>query len=107
FFIEAMFSNNNLSNGKRLSIEVLCSDVVIYAPMNGETIRLIRENPGMERVLQGMDGSLSLGIRDTRGMYHESADQKKELDHLQELIYDRSYDALMLVCPVFGDNNQS
>lgn len=106
-FIEAMFSNNDLSSGKKLSIEVLCSDVVIYAPMNEGTKRLIRSNRDMEIVFQGMDGSLSLGSRDTRGMYHESADQKKEFDYLQELLYDRSYDALMLVCPVFGDNNHS
>lgn len=104
-FINATFTSNNLNGGENLSIEVLCEELVIYAPMNAEVIRIVRENKRMEQVLQGMDLKLSLGIRDTRGMYHESADQKKENEHLQDLLYNRSYDALMLVCPVFGDTN--
>jgi hypothetical protein len=104
-FINAVFSNNNLSGGENLSIEVLCAELVIYVPMNAEVIQIVRGNWQMEQVFQGMDLKLSLGIRDTRGLYHESADQQKENEHLQDLLYNRSYDALMLVCPVFGDSN--
>lgn len=104
-FINAIFTNNNLSGGENLSIEVLCAELVIYAPMNTEAIQSVRGDKRKENVLQGMDLKLSLGIRDTRGMYHESADQQKENEHLQDLLYNRSYDALMLVCPVFGDAN--
>lgn len=106
-FIQAVFSNNNLSSGDNLSIEVLCAELVIYAPMNDEVIRIIRSDQEMKQVLEGMDSKLSLGIRDTRGMYHESADQQRENEHLQDLLYNRSYDALMLVCPVFGDTNHA
>lgn len=106
-FINATFTSNNLSGGEKLSIEVLCADLVIYAPMNAEVIQIVRADKRMEQVLQGMDLKLSLGIRDTRGMYHESADQQRENEHLQDLLYNRSYDALMLVCPVFGDTNHT
>ncbi len=106
-FIKSLFTNNDLVNGNRLSIEVLCTELIIYAPMNDEVKQFISSNSEMACIFEGMDGKISLGIRDTRGMYHESADQKKETEYLQELLYDRSYDALMLVCPAFSDNNHA
>lgn len=104
-FINAMFSNNNLHTNQQLSIEVICSELVIYAPMNQEVTKIIRSNEKMVRVFEGMDRRLSLGMRDTRGLYHEGADPKVENERLQELLYHNTYDALMIVCPIFGDPN--
>jgi hypothetical protein len=106
-FIGALFSNNNLSNNGTLSIEVLCDELVIYAPMNKEVIQIANENYKVRKALQGIDLKLSVGVRDTRGLYHESADQQKENEYLQDLLYNRSYDALMIVSPIFGDTNNA
>jgi len=106
-FIDALFSNNNLSNNGTLSIEVLCDELVIYAPMNKEVIQIANDNYKVMKALQGIDLKLSIGVRDTRGLYHESADQQKENEYLQDLLYNRSYDALMIISPIFGDTNNA
>ena len=44
-FINAMFTANNMQAGQRLSLEVLCSEIVIYVPMNKVFSKLIEDNP--------------------------------------------------------------
>lgn len=105
--ISAMFTSNNLRKGETLSIEVFCSDIVIYAPMHPKILEMIKRDDTSNKVFMGKDGKVSIALYDTKGLYHEDASDDANLDYFTELLYSINYDALMLVCPLSGDTNES
>ncbi|UII56541.1 hypothetical protein LS684_03395 [Cytobacillus spongiae] len=105
--IKAMFSSNNLRKGENLSIEVFCSEIVIYAPIHKKILEIIKTDQKAQTVFMGKDGSISIALYDTKGLYHEDSTDEGNLEYFTELLYSINYDALLLVCPLSGDTNES
>ncbi len=105
--IDAMFSSNDLRKGDNLSIEVLCKEIVIYAPIHKKILELIKSDEKSNKVFMGKDGTVSVGVYDTKGLYHENSTDEGNLEYLTKLLYSINYDALMLVSPLSGDSNEA
>ena len=69
-FISAMFTANNIQAGQKLSLEVLCSEIVIYIPMNKVFSKFIADNPVTSKVFRDSLDHIVFGTLDTRGLYH-------------------------------------
>lgn len=106
-FIDALFSSNDLRNGGKLSIEVLCSEIVIYSPIHPKIAEMLKETEATRKVFTGMNGKVSLGLYDTRGLFHADSTEDDNFEYMTELLYSISYDGLMLVCPLTGDTNEA
>ncbi len=105
--IDAMFSSNDLRKGETLSIEVLCKEIVIYAPIHRKILELIKSDEKSNKVFMGKDSTVSIGVYDTKGLYHENSTDEGNLEYLTKLLYSINYDALMLVSPLSGDSNEA
>lgn len=104
-FIEAMFTANNLQEGERLSLEVLCEQIFIYAPMNDAVKTIVESNTAMKNIFTDEYGNITLGIFDTRGLFHTGA-KVDNGDYLNEMIYNGDTDAIAMVVPLQGDPNE-
>lgn len=105
-FVDAMFTSNDLRSGENLSLEVLCSELVIYVPLHETIADIIKSKETSRRVFSGKDGLISIGLFDTRGLYHKNSSDNENSEYLTDLLYDIRYDALMLVYPMAGDTNE-
>lgn len=105
--IDAMFTSNNLRKGENLSIEVFCKEIVIYAPMHKKILELIKSDVKSNKVFMGKDGTVSIAVYDTKGLYHDNSTDEGNLEYFTKLLYSINYDALMLVCPLSGDSNEA
>ena len=106
-FVDAMFTSNDLRKGDRLSIEVLCSEIVMYTPIHEKIAEMIKSKENTKNVFMGKDGKIAIGIYDTRGLYHTNSGDEDNFEYFTELLYGINYDALMLVCPLTGDTNEA
>ena len=105
-FINAMFTANNMQAGQRLSLEVLCSEIVIYVPMNKVFSKLIEDNPLTSKVFRDSNNNIVLATLDTRGLYHSDNKDDENVDYCSELLYKGDVDAIAMVVPLEGDTNE-
>ncbi|MCD1261377.1 hypothetical protein B5M42_021480 [Paenibacillus athensensis] len=113
-FAKAFFTNNDLQKGKRLSIEVLCEEILIYMPMNSAlemnfVPNEMNENyvdKELQQAYGTFDGHYSFSLEDTRGLYHNSEDDEAEKANLRNFLYNKQYDALLVVLPLVNNPNQ-
>jgi hypothetical protein len=105
-FIINMFSANNLQAGENLSLEVLCGEIYIYAPINDRVVKMIESDEKACRVFKDAHGEVAFGIYDTRGLYHADNKDDDNKDYLSELLYQGETDALAMVVPMQGDSNE-
>lgn len=105
-FISAMFTANNLQAGQRLSLEVLCSEIVIYVPMNQAFSKMISENPLTNKVFRDSNDNIVFATLDTRGLYHSDITEDDNSDYCSELLYKGDVDAIAMVVPLEGDTNE-
>lgn len=105
-FIEAMFTANNIQAGQKLSLEVLCSEIVIYVPMNKTFSKLIEENPTTNMVFRDSLNHIVFGTLDTRGLYHADNTDDENEDYCSELLYKGDVDSIAMVVPLEGDTNE-
>lgn len=105
-FIDAMFTSNNLQEGERLSLEILCSQIFIYVPMNQAVKEIIEKDVNASKVFMDEHGEYTFGILDTRGLYHSGVLNDDNEDYLNELIYRGDTDAVAMVVPLQGDSNE-
>lgn len=105
-FIGAMFTANNLQAGQRLSLEVLCSEIVIYVPMNQTFSNLIVDNPLTSKVFRDSHNNIVFATLDTRGLYHSDITEDDNDDYCAELLYKGDVDAIAMVVPLEGDTNE-
>lgn len=105
-FIINMFSANNLQAGENLSLEVLCGEIYIYAPINDRIVQMIESDEKASRVFKDAHGEVAFGIYDTRGLYHADNKDDDNKDYLSELLYQGETDALAMVVPMQGDSNE-
>ena len=104
-FIKAMFTANDLQNGERLSLEVLCGQIFIYTPMNKAVKNIIANHINASQVFMDEHGDYTFGILDPRGLFHTGEDDANG-DYLNELLYQGDTDAVAMVIPLFGDTNE-
>ncbi len=105
-FIGAMFTANNMQAGQRLSLEVLCSEIVIYVPMNNVFSKLIEGNATASKVFRDSRNNIVFGTLDTRGLYHSDNTDDENVDYCSELLYKGDIDAIAMVVPLEGDTNE-
>lgn len=105
-FIKAMFTANNIQAGQRLSLEVLCSEIVFYVPMNKLFSKLISDNPITSKVFRDSNDNIVFSILDTRGLYHADNTDDENVDYCSELLYKGNVDAIAMVVPLEGDTNE-
>ena len=105
-FIAAMFTANDIQGGQKLSLEVLCSEIVIYCPMNEKIADAIRKKPLASKVFRDSFDNIVFGILDTRGLYHADNTEDENSDYCLDLIYKGDIDAIIMVVPLFGDSNE-
>lgn len=105
-FIGAMFTANNMQAGQRLSLEVLCSEIVIYVPMNKLFSKMIEDNPVTGKVFRDSHNNIVFGTLDTRGLYHSDNTDDENVDYCSELLYKGDIDAIAMVVPLEGDTNE-
>lgn len=105
-FIKAMFTANNMQAGQRLSLEVLCSEIVIYVPMHKSFSQLISDNPVTSKVFRDSNENIVFAILDTRGLYHADNTDDENVDYCSELLYKGDVDAIAMVVPLEGDTNE-
>lgn len=105
-FVAAMFTANDIQGGQKLSLEVLCSEIVIYCPMNEKIANAIRKNPLANKVFRDSFDNIVFGVLDTRGLYHADNTEDENNDYFLELIYKGDIDAIIMVVPLFGDSNE-
>lgn len=108
--INAFFTSNNLREGEQLSIEVFCEEIVLYAPLNQDVAQVLKQygNRFLDR-----HGYITIAFLDTKGIFHSNHEvdilnEYENLDesHFNDLLYNHDYDALLFVCPLFGDANE-
>ncbi|EST52183.1 hypothetical protein T458_24555 [Brevibacillus panacihumi W25] len=107
-FILAFFSNNNIQQGKKLSVEVLCDEIVIHLPMSKpvrEAIEADKINHPVRSVYENLNGYYNFTLIDTQGLYHSSADENTEQERLENMLYRARYDALICLTPMHGNPN--
>ena len=104
--INAMFTANNMQAGQRLSLEVLCSEIVIYVPMNKVFSKLIEDNPLTSKVFRDSNNNIVFATLDTRGLYHSDNTDDENVDYCSELLYKGDVDAIAMVVPLEGDTNE-
>ncbi len=105
-FIKAMFTANNIQAGQRLSLEVLCSEIVFYVPMNKSFSKLISDNPITSKVFRDSNDNIVFSTLDTRGLYHADNTDDENVDYCSELLYKGNVDAIAMVVPLEGDTNE-
>ena len=105
-FIKAMFTANNIQVGQRLSLEVLCGEIVIYVPMNKLFAKLISDNPITSKVFRDSNDNIVFATLDTRGLYHADNTDDENVDYCSELLYKGDVDAIAMVVPLEGDTNE-
>lgn len=105
-FVNAIFTANDLRKGDNLSLEIFCSEIFIYAPLHESIASIIKADSNMKGILQDKHGKISLGIYDTRGLYHSNATNEENYEYFTDLLYEIPYDALVLVHPLTGDTNE-
>lgn len=105
-FIKAMFTANNIQVGQRLSLEVLCGEIVIYVPMNKLFAKLISDNPITSKVFRDSNDNIVFATLDTRGLYHADNTDDENVDYCSELLYNGDVDAIAMVVPLEGDTNE-
>ena len=105
-FCSAMFTANNLQAGQRLSLEVLCSEIVIYVPMNKMFADLIANAPVTSKVFRDSNDNIVFGVLDTKGLYHSDSTEDENDDYCAELVYKGDVDAIAMVVPLAGDTNE-
>lgn len=105
-FIKAMFTANNIQAGERLSLEVLCSEIVIYVPMDRRFSDLIASNPMTSKVFRDSNDNIVFATLDTRGLYHADNTDDENVDYCSELLYKGDVDAIAMVVPLEGDTNE-
>ncbi len=105
-FIKAMFTANNIQVGQRLSLEVLCSEIVIYVPINKLFSKLISDNPITSKVFRDSNDNIVFATLDTRGLYHADNTDDENVDYCSELLYKGDVDAIAMVVPLEGDTNE-
>lgn len=105
-FIKAMFTANNIQAGQRLSLEVLCNEIVFYVPMNKLLADVIQDNPITNKVFRDSNDNIVFAILDTRGLYHADNTDDENVDYCSELLYKVDIDAIAMVVPLEGDTNE-
>jgi len=105
-FVNAIFTANDLRKGDNLSLEIFCSEIFIYAPLHESITSMIKADSNMKEILQDKHGKISLGIYDTRGLYHANATNEENYEYFTDLLYEIPYDTLVLVHPLTGDTNE-
>lgn len=105
-FIGAMFTSNNIQVGEKLSLEVLCSEIVIYIPMNPAFAALIKKDPLTSKVFRDSHGNIVFGNLDTRGLYHSDNTDDENIDYCSELLYKGDIDGIAMIVPLEGDTNE-
>lgn len=105
-FIGAMFTANNMQAGQRLSLEVLCDEIVIYVPMNKVVEKIISDNPLTRKVFRDSNDNIAFATLDTRGLYHADNTDDENVDYCSELLYKGDIDAIAMVVPLEGDTNE-
>lgn len=105
-FVDAMFCSNDIQDDGKLSLEVFCDEIVIYAPLDDRITQRIRENEDMVNSFSDSHGNISFGIFDTRGLFHANVEDTENKDYFTELLYHGDFDALLLVTPMHGDTNE-
>lgn len=106
-FVNALFTPNDLRNGGKLSLEVFCSEIVIYTPIHESIANLIKNNSIARDVFMDKNGYVTIGMYDTRGLYHADATDDENTEYFSELLYGILYDALIIVHPLMGDTNEA
>ncbi len=105
-FVEAMFSANNMQAGEKISLEIMCSEIVIYLPMNKKILSMIKDDTKYGKVFLDNRGKVTFGIVDTRGLYHAAITEDDNKDYLSDLLYQGNVVALALLMPLVGDLNE-
>lgn len=109
-FIDAFFTSNNLRLGEKLSIEVFCEEIILYTPLNPEITQILKQYGD---VFIDRNGYVTIALLDTKGIFHSNQELDMENEgenfdesHFNDLLYNYNYDALLFVCPLFGDTNK-
>lgn len=105
-FISAMFTANNMQAGQRLSLEVLCSEIVIYVPMHKGFAKMIEADSNASKAFRDSQNNIVFATLDTRGLYHSDNTDDENTDYCSELIYKGDIDAIAMVVPLVGDTNE-
>ena len=103
-FCKHMFSSNNVQGGT-LSLEVLCSEIVIYVPMHEKIVELLNSNPAAEKVFGDPRGNLVFGLRDTQGIFHADREEDQNVEYCSDLVYKNIPDAILVIIPLCSDQN--
>lgn len=104
-FCRQIFTANNIQDGETLSIEVLCSEVVIYAPMALDVANMLRQDLVAEKVFSDPQNNLVFELLDTQGLHHADGNEDENLTYCSELVYKNIPDAILVVIPLFADPN--
>lgn len=105
-FVNAMFTANDIQDGGKISLEVFCEEIVIYAPLDNRIAEIINNDVCMLNAFTDSHGNIAFGIFDTRGLFHANAEEGENQDYFNELLYHGDSDALLLVAPMYGDSNE-
>ncbi|MBD5169650.1 MAG: hypothetical protein HDT20_05985 [Oscillibacter sp.] len=103
-FCRQMFTANDVRRGT-LSLEVLCSEIVIYVPMATAIADLLRQNPVAEKVFSDPQNNLVFGLRDTQGVFHADREEDQNVEYCSDLVYKNTPDAILVIAPLWGDQN--
>lgn len=103
-FCRQMFTANDLRR-ETLSLEVLCSEIVIYVPMAAAISDLLRQNPVSEKVFSDPQNNLVFGLRDTQGVFHADRDEEQNNEYCSDLVYKNTPDAILVIAPLWSDQN--
>jgi len=104
-FCRQMFTANNLRR-ETLSLEVLCSEIVIYVPMAAAIADLLRQNPVSEKVFSDPQNNLVFGLRDTQGVFHADREEEQNIEYCSDLVYKNTPDAILVIAPLWSDQNE-
>ena len=103
-FCRQMFTANNVRE-ETLSLEVLCSEIVIYAPRAAAIADLLRQNPAAEKVFSDPQNNLVFGLRDTQGVFHADREEEQNVEYCSDLVYKNTPEAILVIAPLWSDQN--
>jgi len=104
-FCRQMFTSNNMQSGEGLSLEILCSEIVIYIPMAAAVADMLRRVPAADRVFSDPRNNLVFGLRDTQGLFHADRSEDENFEYCSDLVYKNASDAILVIAPLWGDPN--
>ncbi len=96
--VEMIFSNHTKGNP---SLESLCREIVVYAPLEEHIRRRLEQYPQFK----DSRGHSCFALLDTRGLFHGGLSEEENEEYCSDLLYRSKIDALILLRPLETDAN--